>query len=65
MTVRHCFALIFRFVSMSSFDLSIVENDIGKATWLIPKLQVAFRDAFEILSKCVSNDNPVSDKAPT
>ena len=51
-----------RFSSSSCF---ILENDISKASWLTPKLNSAFREAFDKLLQSVSDQNTTLKNAPS
>jgi hypothetical protein len=42
-----------------------VENDISKASWLTPKLNSAFREAFDKLLQSVSDQNTTLKNAPS
>jgi DNA polymerase sigma len=45
--------------------LSTVENDISKASWLTPKLNSAFREAYDKLLQSVSEQNTTLKNAPS
>jgi hypothetical protein len=42
-----------------------LENDISKASWLTPKLNSAFREAFDKLLQSVSDQNTTLKNAPS
>jgi hypothetical protein len=44
---------------------SFLENDISKASWLTPKLNSAFREAFDKLLQSVSDQNTTLKNAPS
>ncbi len=54
--------LSFRFICISYF---LLENDISKASWLTPKLNSAFREAFDKLLQSVSDQNTTLKNAPS
>lgn len=43
----------------------VLENDISKASWLTPKLNSAFREAFDKLLQSVSDQNTTLKNAPS
>lgn len=42
-----------------------IENDIGKASWLTPKIHSAFREAYDKLVQSISEQNTTLKNAPS
>jgi DNA polymerase sigma len=49
----------------SKLNILYLENDISKASWLTPKLNSAFREAFDKLLQSVSDQNTTLKNAPS
>ena len=56
---------IFKVLFSKTNSLYSLENDISKASWLTPRLNSAFREAYDKLLQSVSDQNTTLKNAPS